>query len=143
MYIHVFDLQVTFNVVVNNFTDRNEFAILGDIGCSCPGDMLTFNCTAVGLGSTLWIGTAFDCIDGGNEILLRHNGFITGGISGTCNNGAIVGRSLEVVDNCYTSQLNVTISSNLNNKTVECIYNGNAGTITIGSPTLTVVEGVY
>ena len=131
------------STIMHNFADKNELAVLGNTGCACPGGMLTFNCTAVGLGSTLWIGTAFDCTDRGNEILLRHRRFTTGGVNGTCNNGAIVGRSLEVVDNCYTSQLNVTVSSNLNNKTIVCVYNGNAGSITIGSPTLTVVEGVY
>ena len=103
--------------------------------------MLTFTCTAVGPGSTLWEGSAFECNENGDGILLRHERFATG-VSGTCNNGAIVGRSLEVVDDCYTSQLNVTVSSDLNNKTLVCTNSGNAGVNTIGSTALSIMQGI-
>lgn len=60
------------------------------------------------------MGTAFNC--GANGILLRHDRFASRGIDGVCNSGAIVGRSLGVENECYTSELNVTISPTLNNK---------------------------
>ena len=89
--------------------------------CTCPGDVLTYTCTVVGGGATLWSGTAFSCSNTRNEILLRHSRFsVEGGAFGDCTNGDLVGRSLSVQDNCYTSQLNVTVSLGLNGRTVEC-----------------------
>ena len=43
----------------------------------------------------------------------------------------IMGYGIGVVNNCYTSQLNVTIRESFNNKTVQCILNSNEGTIII------------
>jgi hypothetical protein len=41
---------------------------------------------------------------------------------------------------CYTSQLNVTVDSSLDNKTVECIYN-NGTTIVIGTSSIEIIKG--
>jgi hypothetical protein len=93
--------------------------------CVCPGDKLTYRCIVQGSanGATIWNGTAFSgCPQ--DEILLRHGDFIsTGGLTGTCNNGAIVGQSLGVQGNNYTSQLNVTITPETIGKTITCAYN--------------------
>ena len=62
---------------------------------------------------------------------------------GDCNDGAIVGQSLRVEDDCYTSQLSVTISLDLNNKTVRCVHRSSVGTNTIDESTLTVISGKY
>ena len=89
--------------------------------CVCPGDKLTYRCTVQGslTGATVWSGTAFSgCLQ--NEILLPHHP--TGGSFGTCNNGAIVGQSLGVQGNNYTSQLNVTITPETAGKTITCAY---------------------
>ena len=109
-------------------------------GCACPGSVLTFTCTAVGGGSTLWDGSAFTCIENGNSIVLRHSLFDSGGIAGVCSNGAIMGRSIGVENGCYTSQLNVTVDPTLNMRTVRCTHTSLKRT-TIGETTLTVVEG--
>ena len=91
----------------------------------CPGDVLTTECTVMGSesGATVWQGTALQCDDSSNEIFLIHNRF---GRSynniQTCNNGAIVAQAVEVVDDSYTSQLNVTVTVELNNTTVECLH---------------------
>ena len=88
---------------------------------SCPGDVLTIECTTMGSGATVWQGTAFQCDY--DEIVLRHSQF--GGSHnpiGYCNNGAIVAQGLGVVNNSYISQLNVTVSLELNNTTVDCMH---------------------
>ena len=73
-------------------------------------------------GATLWNGTAFNCA----IILLHHYYLSTDGAIGSCNNGTIVGRSLSVEGNNYTSQLNVTVTSDTAGETIMCFhYNGN------------------
>ena len=55
---------------------------------------------------------------GGNEIALRHNEFE--GAIGECNDGAIVGYSLNNTDGFFTSQLDVTLSTSLQGETIAC-----------------------
>ena len=87
-------------------------------GCVCPGDTLTYECTATGQdGLTIWTGTAFEC-SFSNELVLLHSRFTSA--SGLCNNGDIVARGVSVEDNNYTSQLNVTVTSETAGKTIEC-----------------------
>ena len=92
--------------------------------CICPGEQLTYRCTVQGsnTGGTFWSGTAFSgCLQ--NEILLQHHQFTRpGGSTSVCNNGAIVGQSLGVQGNNYTSQLNVTITPETAGKTIMCSY---------------------
>ena len=103
-------------------------------GCSCPGYTLTFECTVVGRGATVWRGSAFDCVYTSNTILLFHSRFATPiGTISTCNNGAIVGRSLRVENNSYTSQLNVTVSRDLIGKSVTCVHDNGTYVYAIGS----------
>ena len=92
--------------------------------CVCPGDQLTYRCTVQGdtAGATIWNGTAFLGGCQQNEILLLHRQF-TLGSTRICNNGAIVGQSLGVQGNSYTSELNVTITPEITGKTITCAYN--------------------
>ena len=70
----------------------------------------------------MWQGAeVFDCPDFSNEILLRHINFGSS-VMGECNAGAIVGRSLRVDGNCYTSQLSVVYSERLNGKSITCAH---------------------
>ena len=113
----------------------NEQDFIGaDNVCSCPNDVLTYTCTVVGGVATVWSGSAFDCQTGG--IVLRHIDFGSSGTSGSCNNGAIVGQSVEVVDDCYTSQLVITLSSEINNKTIQC-----QGMSVAGRATISIIPG--
>ena len=93
-------------------------------GCACPGDTLTYKCTVVGGilgGATVWKGTAFDCPL--NEIALLHPRFTSAiGTYGVCNSGAIVARSFSVEGNNYTSQLNVTFTSDIAGETIMCVH---------------------
>ena len=110
------------------YSDVAALQVMKPSGCVCPGDTLTYTCTVTGGfgGVTVWTGTAFDC----NEIALLHSRFSSAyGIYGTCNNGAIVARSISMEGNSYTSQLNVTVTPDTAGKTVTCgIDNGTTTT---------------
>ena len=117
---------------------NSQLQIPPNVTCACPNDVLTFTCTAVSTGATIWGGSAFQCPT--REIILRHNAF--GGqtpTSGDCN--GIIGESVRVQDNnCYISQLRVPINAGLDNKTVHCIYNSDTMTL-IGEAQVSVVTG--
>ena len=76
----------------------------------------------IGAGITVWNSIFFDCQDGRNEIQLRHSQYndVDSPPYGRCNHGAVIAKSIGVIDNCYTSQLIVTIWEDMVNKTIEC-----------------------
>ena len=123
--------------MIHFVTGGQSLLIPPNAGCPCPGDQLTFTCTVVGNGTTSWEGTAFNCT--AHRIVLRHARFASEGATGVCNNGAIVGQSLEVNENSYTSQLSVTVDSTLSNKTIACVH---SGVSTIGTVVLRIPEGI-
>jgi hypothetical protein len=73
-------------------------------GCVCPGDIWTYECTVMRGVATVWTGSALDC----HKIVLLHILDEFHNISLYCSNGAIVGRSLPIEGNNYTSQLTET-----------------------------------
>ena len=109
--------------------------------CLCPEDVLTLVCSVSYDVATVWKGTIFNCPSSGNEIVLRHSRF-EGGITGSCNDGALVAYSTEVTNNSYTSQLNVTVSQEMNNGTIECIKEG-VNVISVGICTLIIATGKH
>ena len=112
-----------------------------DAQCACVGMALTYTCTAVGRGSTLWTGTAYDCSN--NWINLCHSLFNDSnrGATGDCSGGALVGQSIGVTDNCYTSQLHVRVAADMDNETINCDHRPGTEINTIGESTLTVMTG--
>jgi hypothetical protein len=84
---------------------------------------------------TVWGGTAFNCPDR-SEVTLRHNQFENA--MGDCNDGAIVGYSVESVDNCFTSRLDVRLSADLGGQTVTCSVDDGSGVNILGTRTLIV-----
>ena len=90
----------------------------------------------MGIGSTVWQGSAFECLGSHNEIVLRHSLYNSSSVtysnrSNSCNNGGviIVAQIIGVSENTYTSK--VTISdkakqSSFIGKTVECFYDNGA-----------------
>ena len=109
--------------------------------CFCHGQTLSYECTTEGPISTVWQGTAFQCV--GSRIVLRHSQFtVQQGTSGECNSDStmIRGHSLRVEGDCYTSQLNVTVSPSLDNQTIECAYSG-GGIAVIGSSIIDISRG--
>ena len=122
---------------IQECTDANQ--------CVCPGNKLIYRCTVQGspTGVTIWSGTAFSgCPQ--DDILLQHHQFTQpGGSTGTCNNGAIVGQSLSVQGNNYTSQLNVTITPEIAGKTIMCAYDALTTTQDSTIRYSTIVPGNY
>ena len=102
---------------------------------------MTYECRVNGTsgGATVWQGTAFDCPT--NEITLLHNRFTSIGDFGVCNDGTIVAMSLNVSNNQYTSQLNVTISVGIIGKSIICINDNISHSIVIGSTTILATRG--
>ena len=99
--------------------------------CVCPGDKLIYRCAVQGSanGATVWNGNAFSGCQQDEILLLHHQYARQGGLSGTCNNGAIVGQSLgvNVQGNNYTSQLTVTVTPETAGKTITCAYDALTG----------------
>ena len=126
---------------MNRFTQLDE--------CICPGYNLTFECSILGNGITVWQGSAFDCASTSHQILLSHSRFE--GATGHCNNGAIVASSIDVLpanngtsDQCFISKLNVAVTDAMRNKTVECFHdqpNIHLSAV-IGNTTLIFTTGV-
>ena len=89
--------------------------------------------------ATRWRGSLIDCPL--NAITLRHSQFENNQAFEICNNGDISGRGIAAVNNCFTSQLSVTVRESSNNTTVQCILNSNEGTRIIGESVLNVISG--
>lgn len=133
---HVFVNSIVLNlshiIILINIpvkTDNVQFKVLND--CSCVGSVMSYKCSVVGDGYTVWRGSAFDCNNSGNEIILLHSNYASGTVR-TCNDGQVVGRSLGVTNRCYNSQLNVNVTMKLEGKTVECVYESGTSTELIG-----------
>ena len=113
-----------------------------DNGLSFVSDPLQgiYNCTVVGEGSTVWTGSAFDCPDSNDSIILRHHQFSTDNTTaqGMCNNGSIIGRGVSVDGDCFTSQLYVkfSVTLNLEGENVICIYKNGSHELIVGNTTI-------
>ena len=107
----------------------------------CPEDVVVFVCRVSGGVATVWRGSIFNCPDHGNEIILRHSNFENEDNTGTCNDRKVVAYSSEVISNSmYSSQLNVTVTPEMHNGTVECIQD-DFNEISVGTCTLILTTG--
>ena len=111
--------QLCFNFVPSFTTFINSSI------CACTGDQLTFECTAIGGDATIWHGSAFNCTRQNqplNGIYLAHSRYVSGLVAkGNCSNGSILAASIgEVSAKHFVSQLNVIVSLDMHNKTIEC-----------------------
>ena len=115
---------------MTGFSARNELTAITT--CTCPGYPFIYECTVIDGLFTVWRGNiiANDC-----EITLRHTDFPSA--TGMCSQGnlRVIGRGIEVQNSCYISQLTLMITSNMNNKTVEC-HKDDGSDILIGVLTL-------
>ena len=115
--------------------DNIAFSESESNNCSCIGDTLTFECTVIRGVGIIWRGTAFNCPSIGNEIYLLETSISVS----TCNKGMVTGRIVRVRENNYTSQLNVTLGSDLIGQTVECAYDDGTGSQIIANRTLDIL----
>lgn len=105
----------------------------------CICETLTLECNVIGSGSTVLSlqGSSTIC-DDPSEIILLHSRYnISNGARGrtVCNNGAIVlvGRSLRVEDNCFTSQLQIKFNADFAENLVNCIYDNGTVANVVGN----------
>ena len=110
--------------------------------CIRPCDTVTYECTVTGdhEGFTVWMGDFFHCSSGNNVMILRHRPIGEGETfrftDRICNNGSIVGRIIRVENGVFISQLNVTLTSDIIGRSIECAYD-NGMIHKIGSLNLT------
>ena len=118
------------------FTSSNESSFQSLTTCNCLAQNVTYECTVSGGAFTVWSGSAFMCQ--GGEIPLRHVGFLEAG--GECNNGAVIGRGIEIINNCYTSQLSVLLSPELIGRTITCSVDDglSSSLVEVGTSNLTI-----
>jgi hypothetical protein len=115
--------------------------------CTCLGHTQTFECNVCGVGSTVWSGTFFVCENG---IKLRHSRYnnivndtdpeSVGPPNGKCNQGTVVAKSIGVFDDCYTSQLIVTVGEEMINGTIECIHDNFIERTIVNQKSLMITE---
>ena len=122
----------------------SSFRILSS-GCTCPNYTLVYECTIVSTPGrfTIWTGSAFDCPNSGNAVNLFHSGFGEAHIHRECNNGVIVVWSVGVKNNSYTSQLKITVGSDLIGKDIECIHESLVGSTRIGYSLLNMTTSTH
>ena len=111
--------------------------------CACPGDIVMYECTVTSDygGLTVWMGDFFCCSSGSLALELIHSQFNyerSGQASYTwiCNDGNKAARIISAENGNFTSHLNLTLTSDIVGKAIECAYDN--GTIhRVGSLNLT------
>ena len=119
----------------------SEFKLLSP--CTCLGDVITYQCTIHGSGTTIWKGSAFidNCVT--ENIQLRHSQFNASSgsrITGECGRAWMV-YEVASVNNTFTSRLNVTITKGIVGETIQCVYDDGGTEAIIGSDNLTLSSG--
>ena len=118
-------------------------------GCVCPGDVVTYECTVFGggvAGNTIWRGSGFNCPQSNNEMILRHSHYNSlAGVYYSCNHGRISESIVRVENDSislnYSSQLNIMLTSDLVNTSIECVHDNGSSETVVGSTVIT--EGIY
>ena len=113
----------------------NELTKVND--CTCEGYEQIYECRVTGNGPIIWKGVAFDCSTFNNEIVIISS-LLT---NGSCNNGAIVGRLVRVENDSYTSQLTVTVSSDMIGRNISCFHEIGAYVNLIGTSLVLTTTG--
>ena len=111
---------------ISGFTEVND--------CTCEGYEQIYECKVTGNGATIWKGSAFNC--SASEIAISY--LFT---SGSCNNGAIVGRLVRAENGSYTSQLTVSVSSDMIGRNISCFHDIGANTMLIGTSNVAITTG--
>lgn len=106
--------------------------------CTCPGELIRFQCTAIGPGTTLYKVTG--CPD--DRLNLLHTGFADGTADRDCRNGDVTARGVQGDTNTMTfiSQLNFSYPTD-QYVTVGCYYGNGSHFNPVGIRNLTI--GMY
>ena len=64
------------------------------------------------------------------------------GTMGLCNNGTLIGHSLAVSEGDYTSQLTISVTSNLIGRMIECFYSLTGVTVSPINSTTIEISGI-
>ena len=99
---------------------------------------MTFECTVRGVG-IIWRGSAFNNCSGSNNNEISLQDAIGGNVQERCN-GSIVGRVVKIESGSFTSQLDITISSAVTGKSIECAFQN---TTRVGSLTIPSEPGMF
>ena len=109
-------------------------------GCICPGREVLYQCTVCGPGATEFSGSLFNCA--GDKITLRHQAHSP---TGECNGGAVTASIIDVFNtsnnDCYLSQLNISMSAGMNNKTITCLHVDGSNETVIGTVIVSFTRG--
>lgn len=117
---------------LTGFAANSELFATAD--CICPGQNFTYECSVVGGRFTVWRGSV---IEAGCEITLFHSQFdMPSGAFEICNNEAVIGRSIIRENECYTSQLTILVTTDLDGRTVECSVDDGRENTVINTTTL-------
>ena len=139
-------LEYFYSVHYTNYTYTGDFLLVQETDCVCPGYAVEFKCTVIGSGSTVWKGTAFQCSDSDGSLILRHSHFVNRTDDKVCNDGAVVARPLQIIENFpqtyYMSQLRLTIGLETNNKSVQCAHDNGTEENVVGTITVSITSGL-
>ena len=58
------------------------------------------------------------------------------GVNRTCNNGTVINRNFGVENRTYTSQVSITVTSELIGITIECVHDNGTSRYGVGSSTI-------
>ena len=111
--------------------------------CTCLGFPLYYQCIVVGIGTTVWQGSVFNCPLSSDEIQLPHDQFQRNLIE-YCNNGGIVGKALRTESpNKFISQLAIlNVTSAMNGTTIECVHDDGYTTRVIDKAEIAITTGI-
>jgi hypothetical protein len=130
--------------------EDSESALISNSNtCVCLGDVVIYKCTIMGGGiggSTIFRGSSFNCYSAGNidRLALPHSQFAhPQGTKKSCNNGTIIAQSLHGENGTYSSQLSITVTSELISDAIECAHDTGMGAIEIVGTAITGVNFVH
>jgi hypothetical protein len=131
------------------FSTLHKFAgddslIPNGAACVCPGEEVTYTCSILGGGATLWSGSTLDCQPDG--ITLRHSGSFQPGTFTYCNGditSEIVGirEIVGIQGDCYISRLNFTAMAKFNSTSIDCSKQ-DPDISSVGNSTIFIIPGM-
>lgn len=102
--------------------------------CTCPGHTVSFQCTIIGNGNTVFNVT------GCHPLTLLHTGFNSGSSRRQCKDGAVKAYGVHANHNnmTFVSRINVTLSNDYDDLTIECYHEERGRLHLIGTYNLSI-----